>query len=120
MAGILEDYEKDIVQRVGLTLNDIMFLEPEEFCGEIRHRIPIERCAEIRGMLQLTSLKGLTAPTARVLYAAGVTTRWDLLNMTADEIVEKVNAATDKKWGDKEHRKMQKVLDDNADLLDEI
>lgn len=120
MAGVLEDYEKDIVQRVGLTLNDIMFMEPEELSAEVRHRIPVERCAEIRGHLQLTSLKGLTLPTARVLYAAGITTRWDFLNMSADQIADQVNERTDKQWGDKERRKMQKVLADNEELLDEI
>lgn len=116
----MEEYEKDIVQRAGLTLNDIMFLEPEEMSGEVRHRISPERCAEIRGLLQLTSLKGITLPNARILLAAGVSTRWELLNMSADAIVDQVNAQTDKKWGDKESRKMEKVLADNADLLEDI
>jgi len=119
MATILEDYEKDLLQRAGLTQNDLMFMEPEEIAGEVRHRLTPERCAEIRGLLQLTSLKGVTLPNARILYRAGITTRWDLLNMTPDQILEKVNAKAGP-WGDKERKKLEKTLADNAALLDEI
>lgn len=119
-AGILEDYEKDLLARIGLTQNDIMFLEPEELAADLRHRITVERCEEIRGLLQLTSLKGVTLPTARVLYGAGITTRWQVADMSADDIVEKVNAKGDKTWGDKERRKMEKMLEDNEALFDEL
>lgn len=120
MSAILEDYEKDLLQRAGLNQKDVLFMEPDEVYDELKHRIPLERCEEIRGLLQLTSLKGLTAPTARTLYAAGIRARWDLLHMAPDEVVARVNANTDSGWGDKERRRVEKILVDNAALLDEI
>lgn len=120
MSEILEPYEKDLLQRAGLKQRDILFLEPDEIYGEVKHRIPLERCEEIRGLLQLTSLKGLTAPLARTLFTAGIKTRWDLLNMTPEEIVSQVNDNTDESWGDKDQKKVAKILEQNAELLDEI
>ena len=118
--AILQDYEKDIFARIGLTQKDLLFMEPEDISAEVKHRIEVARCAEIRGLLQLTSLKGITQPNAEILYAAGVTTRWDLLTMDADAIVAKVNAKGKITWGDKERKKLEKVLADNAELLEEI
>lgn len=120
MSGILQSYEKDLLGRAGLKQNDLLFLEPDEIYGEVKHRIPIERCQEIRGLLQLTSLKGLTTPTARVLYDAGITTRWDLLNMRGQDVVEQVNAKTESAWGEKERKKIERVLEDNAELLEDL
>jgi nucleotidyltransferase/DNA polymerase involved in DNA repair len=117
---ILEEYEKDILQRVGLTQKDILFMEPDEVYDEVKHRIPLERCEELRGLLQLTSLKGLTEPTARTLYAAGVRSRWELLNMEPDAVVAQVNKAGEARWGEKERKRVEKILADNAALLDEI
>lgn len=120
MAAILEDYEKDILQRAGLHQKDVLFMEPDEVYDEVKHRIPLERCEEIRGLLQLTSLKGLTAPTARTLYAAGIRTRWDLLHMDADAVLARVNDGAGAGWGEKERKRIEKILADNAALLDEI
>ncbi len=119
MSDILADYEKDLIDRAELTLDDVMFLEPEELAGEVRHRIPLERCEEIRGLLQLTSLKGLTLPTAKVLYQAGIRTRWEFLNLDAGGVLEKV-ASTGAGWGEKERKKVQRILEQNAGLLDDI
>lgn len=120
MSVVLEEYEKDLFARMGLTIPDIMFMEPEEIAGEVRNRVTVERCAEIRGLLQLTSLKGITLPTARLLYAAGVTTRWMVADMSAEDLVAAVNAKGDQTWGAKELKKMTKMLDDNEELFDEI
>lgn len=118
--GIMEDYEKDMMERAGLTLRDVMWLEPEEFAGELKNRITLERAREIRGLLQLTSLKGLTLPTAKPLFEAGIVDRWSLLNMDADTVVAQVNEKTDAGWGDKERKKLAKILADNEELLEEI
>lgn len=120
ISDILEAYEKDLLHRAGLKQSDILFLEPDEIYDEVKHRIELERCQEIRGLLQLTSLKGLTTPWARILYAAGITTRWDFLNLGAEKILEQVNANTGEEWGEKEHKKVVRVLEQNAELMDEI
>jgi hypothetical protein len=120
MSEILEPYEKDLLHRAGIKQRDILFLEPEEIYDEVKHRIPLERCQEIRGLLQLTSLKGLTTPYAEVLYQAGISTRWELLNMTSQDILQQVNENTDHGWGDKEQKKLDRILEQNAELLDEI
>lgn len=120
MSDILESYEKDLLQRAGLKQNDILFLEPDEIYDEVKHRIPIERCREIRGLLQLTSLKGLTTPTARVLYEAGIETRWDLLTKEPKEVLDQVDRNTEHSWGEKEQKKIERVLEQNAELLEDL
>lgn len=120
MSDILEAYEKDLLHRAGLKQADILFLEPDDIYGEVKHRIELERCKEIRGLLQLTSLKGLTTPWARILYAAGITTRWEFLNLEAGKIVEQVNENTEETWGEKEQKKVARVHEQNAELMDEI
>jgi len=69
---ILQDYEKDIFARIGLTQKDLLFMEPEDISAEVKHRIEVARCAEIRGLLQLTSLKGIRRVTS--FYLTG--TAW--------------------------------------------
>ncbi len=122
-AGVLEDYEKDIVSRAELTMRDLQFLEPEEIAGELKHRITVERAAEIRAHLNLTTLKGLTLPTAKVLHAAGISNQYTFLEMKPEDVLAQVNARREedgaKPWGDKELRKVAKIIESNQDVLDE-
>ena len=123
VSNVLEAYEKDLVARAELNIRDLMFLEPEEIAAEMKNRITVERATEIRALLNLTSLKGLTLPTAKELYAAGHDSKYRLLETDAKEVVKQVNAQRAIEGraplDEKEERKLAKILESNQDVLDE-
>lgn len=117
--GLLKDWEDRVLGDAGITQKRLGTYEPEELHAASREEIPLERCAEIIGLKLLTDLKGVTLPTADMLYRAGVKSRWEFLTLDLPEVRRRV-AASGQPWDEKLEAKLAKVKKDNEHLLEEI